>query len=79
MSKKNGTAKNEKSPTVEGEGSYTATHHYNDGLAKSIREGRSEELADAAKKALEGPEGPSLREAEKVGKSGHPKQGKQSR
>ncbi len=73
MSKKNGADKEKKTQTVEGEGSYSAAHHYNEGLAKSIREGRSDELAEAAKKALEGPEGPALREAEKIGKSGHPK------
>ena len=61
---------------VEGEGSYTATHNYDAGLAKSIAAGHSDELAQAAKKALEGPEGASLRAAEKAGKEGHPKQRK---
>ena len=54
---------------VEGEGSYTATHNYNAGLKKSIDEGKSDELAQAAKQALDGPEGEELRKAEQAGKA----------
>jgi hypothetical protein len=54
---------------VEGEGSYTATRRYNADIEKGLKEQNTEELAEAARKALEGPEGPSLEEAEKVGKS----------
>ncbi len=54
---------------VEGEGSYTATHNYNAGLKKSIDEGKSDELAQKAKQALDGPEGDELRKAEAEGKS----------
>lgn len=53
---------------VEGEGSYTATHRYNEGVAKSIAKGRTEDLAEKAKEALEGPEGEELRKAEAIGK-----------
>ena len=66
-----------KSNGVEGEGSYTATHNYNAGVEKSVKAGRSEELGAQAKKALEGPEGESLRQAEKAGKAGQTKPTKQ--
>jgi hypothetical protein len=55
---------------VEGEGSYTATHHYNDGLQESVKKGDAEKLGRDAQKALEGSEGEELRNAEKAGKSG---------
>ena len=58
---------------LEGEGSYSATRAYDEALAKSVKAGHSDELAEKARQALEGPEGDSLREAERVGKSGHPK------
>ena len=66
--------KDKPTASVEGEGSYTATRRYNANLTKAMKAGRTIELAEAAKKALEGPEGASLREAERVGKEGHPKQ-----
>jgi hypothetical protein len=56
---------------IEGEGSYEATHRYNAGLEKSVAEGRSTELAEAASSALDGPEGKALRKAEAAGKAGH--------
>jgi hypothetical protein len=61
-----------KKPTdaVEGEGSYEATHRYDAGLATSIREGKTEELAKKAEKALDGAEGEALREAERRAKRG---------
>jgi hypothetical protein len=62
-----------KSDGVEGEGSYTATHNYNEGVEKSVKAGHSEELGKQAKKALEGPEGESLRQAEKAAKAGQTK------
>jgi hypothetical protein len=58
---------------VEGEGSYTATRTYNAGLAKADKEGHSRALGEKASKALDGPEGNSLREADKTGKAGQPK------
>jgi hypothetical protein len=62
-----------KEPALEGEGSYTATRRYDAGVAQSVKAGKSEELGEKARKALEGPEGPSLREAERIGKAGHPR------
>jgi hypothetical protein len=58
---------------VEGEGSYTATRAYNAGLARAGKEGQSRELGEKASKALDGPEGDSLREADRIGKAGRPK------
>jgi hypothetical protein len=58
---------------VEGEGSYTATRAYNAGVAKSVKAGHSRELGEKASKALDGPEGNSLREAERIAKAGQPK------
>ena len=55
---------------VEGEGSYTATHNYNDGLKQSVKKGDAEKLGRAAEKALDGAEGEELRNAEKAGKQG---------
>jgi hypothetical protein len=55
---------------VEGEGSYEATHNYDAGLKASIAEGKTEELAKKAEKALDGPEGKALRDAEERGKKG---------
>jgi len=59
-----------KTDEIEGEGSYEATHRYDAGLAASIREGKTEELAKAAEKALDGPEGKALRDAEEKAKHG---------
>jgi hypothetical protein len=55
---------------LQGEGNYDATHHYNEGLEKSVRKGDADELAEKAKKALEGKEGEELREAEERAKRG---------
>ncbi|CAN5717586.1 hypothetical protein BH09MYX1_BH09MYX1_00160 [soil metagenome] len=60
--------KDKKSSAIEGEGSYTATHNYNDGVKKSVEAGKTEELAEKAKKALDGKEGASLKEAEQEAK-----------
>jgi len=62
-----------KAPTptsVEGEGSYTATHRYNEKLKKQIDNVDVHELAEQARKALEGKEGDDLREAERRAKQG---------
>jgi hypothetical protein len=58
---------------MEGEGSRTGTRAYNEGLAKSVQAGKSTELGEKAAKALDGPEGAALREAERIGKAGQPK------
>jgi len=55
---------------VQGEGNYDATHNYNEGVKKSVEKGNAEELAEKAKKALEGPEGDALRKAEELAKQG---------
>jgi len=65
--------KQKKNSKIEGEGSYTATRNYNSGVAKSVKEGRTRELAEKAKRALEGNEGAELRRAERTGKAGNPK------
>jgi hypothetical protein len=63
--------KNESRGRVEGEGSYTATRAYNKNLARALSDKKSiEQGAARARKAVEGPEGPSLRDAEKRAKSG---------
>ena len=58
-----------KSNGVQGEGNYDATHNYNEGVKKSVEKGNAEELAEKAKKALEGPEGDELRKADEAGKN----------
>lgn len=55
---------------LQGEGNYDATHHYNQGLEKSVKKGNAEELAEKAKQALEGTEGEELRQAEERAKHG---------
>jgi hypothetical protein len=56
---------------VEGEGSYSATRAYNKNLARAVSDkGSMERGAERARRALEGAEGPSLREAEKRAKGG---------
>lgn len=57
---------------VQGEGNYDATRRYDDGVKKSVEKGNTEELAEKAKKALEGPEGDELRKADEIGKAGEP-------
>ena len=62
-------AKSKKSG-LEGEGSYSATRKYNEGLAKHQKQANVEELAKSARKAVDGPEGGELRRAEEQGKRG---------
>ena len=56
---------------VEGEGSYKATHNYDEGVARSVAAGKTDELAQKAAKALDGPEGNELRAAERAAKQGN--------
>lgn len=58
---------------LEGEGSYAGTRAYDEGVARSIASGKTDALAQAAREAVDGPEGPSLRAAERVGKAGKPR------
>jgi len=56
---------------VEGEGSYTAARNYDREQRDFVARNKSRipKMAKDAEKALEGPEGKTLRAAEKVGKS----------
>lgn len=55
-------------PQVEGEGSYTATHRYNEGLLEHIQKHDVESEAEEARQALEGDEREELERAEERGK-----------
>ena len=55
---------------VEGEGSYTATRRYNEHLGDAIDAGDVEAAADAARRAMEGPERAELERAARQGKAG---------
>ena len=55
---------------LEGEGSYTGTREYNKHLQRHQKEADVDALADKARKAVEGPEGPELKRAEEQGKRG---------
>ena len=57
-----------KNADLQGEGNYDASRRYRQGLEKSVREGKSEELGKKAEKALEGAEGDTLRKADEKGK-----------
>ena len=59
---------NQKKSSVEGEGSYTASRRYREGLEKSVAKGNSATLARKAQKAYDGPEGKELRRAEAAAK-----------
>jgi hypothetical protein len=55
----------------EGEGSSTATRRYDANAESAAKDKKkTEQLAQAAKKALEGPDGADLRKAEERGKRG---------
>jgi hypothetical protein len=65
------SAPEERGPEMEGEGSYTAARHYDEGVERSVAKGDTERLANEAAKALDGPEGAELRKAEQAAKHGH--------
>jgi len=54
---------------VEGEGSYTATHRYNEGVREHLKTHDVEGEAEEAREALEGDERAELERAEQLGKS----------
>jgi hypothetical protein len=58
-----------------GEGNYDASRRYREGLENSVEKGDAEKLAEEARKALEGPEGEELREAEEDAKHGEAQHG----
>jgi hypothetical protein len=55
---------------LEGEGSSSATRRYNRHLGEAIAEGDLEAAADAARHAVEGPEGEELLRAAEQAKQG---------
>jgi hypothetical protein len=55
---------------LEGEGSYSAARRYDEGVQRSVKKGDVEKLAEEAAKALDGPEGKVLRDAEQAAKHG---------
>lgn len=54
---------------LQGEGSATAARAYDEAVSKHAQSGDVRQQAEAAKRAVEGPEGQSLREAEQIGRS----------
>lgn len=68
--KSSGEQAGKRDEDVKGEGNYSATRRYREGLEQSVKKGNSEELGKQAEKALEGPEGEELRKAEEMGKQG---------
>jgi glycine oxidase len=70
-SKQEKTTSTSSARRLEGEGSYSATQSYNKNAARAVADkGSIQRGAEAARKAVEGPEGVELREAEKRGKAG---------
>ncbi len=55
---------------IEGEGSYSAARRYDADVRDFVKSGQVDESAEDAKRAIDGPDGPSLSEAEKQGKRG---------
>ena len=53
----------------EGEGNKTAAREYDNDATRFAQSGKVEEKAREAERAFDGPEGPSLRDAEAVGKA----------
>ena len=52
----------------EGEGNQTAAKHYNDAQQRFAKSGKVEPAAADAVKAVDGPEGDALRDAEEAGR-----------
>ncbi len=57
---------------VEGEGNHTADRRYREGVERSVKGGGLEEHAKEAARALDGPEGDELREAQEATRNGRP-------
>lgn len=64
---------------VEGEGSYTATHRYNEGLREHLQTHDVEGEAEEAREALQGEERTELEQAEQRGKARAAEQERSSR
>lgn len=58
----------QKSPKVEGEGSYSGAREYDRGAEKTAKSGKVGQKAQEAKQAVEGKEGADLARAEEEGK-----------
>lgn len=56
--------------SVEGEGSYTAARAYDAAATKDANAGGSAAAGERASQALDGPEGESLRAADRMGRAG---------
>lgn len=53
----------------EGEGNKTAARHYNEAVQQSAQNpGKTRQLAEAAKRAIDSPEGDDLERAEEIGR-----------
>jgi hypothetical protein len=52
----------------EGEGNHTAARQYNDAQKRFAESGKIQPAAKDAARAVDGPEGPNLRQAEELGK-----------
>lgn len=71
MASRNPPTKPQTKQALEGEGSYSATRSYNRHLASALADKASiRRGAELARRAVEGPEGPALRAAEKKAKAG---------
>ncbi|HEV8549230.1 MAG TPA: hypothetical protein VGQ57_09380 [Polyangiaceae bacterium] len=71
MQNSKGRTASSKTARVEGEGSYGATRDYNKNLRRALTDSKGiARGAEAARKAVEGPEGAELRAAEQKGKAG---------
>ncbi len=64
------TSEPKKSPDLQGEGNYDATKKYDNGLTDYLKKGTSDEAAEKARRAIDGPEGEELRLAEQEAKKG---------
>jgi hypothetical protein len=56
---------------LEGEGNYTAARRYDEGVSRSVADGKTAQLGEEAAHALNGPEGDELRKAAAAAKQGH--------
>jgi hypothetical protein len=62
--------KDKRESKIEGEGSYSGTHDYNERTAKFLKKDKVETAAQEAKRALDSDEAAELKAAEAKGKSG---------
>jgi hypothetical protein len=62
-----------KDSKIEGEGSYSGTHAYNEATARFLKKGKVEQAAREAKRAVDSKEGAELKAAEDKGRAGDPR------